>query len=194
MEGIPWPPGVLERLMEAASMNKSNTAWLDRVAISLAMACGLGRIKKAPGTFGSLPGLALGFAIHHIAVASTATWDPWTSALPLTVMLALVIALAWWCIARTERVLGIHDDQRIVIDEVAGQAIAVCALPISWAWYVAAFALFRFFDITKPGLIGRIDRDGPGAFGTLMDDVVAGIVTGLLLLTVLYFLPDGVLE
>jgi phosphatidylglycerophosphatase A len=43
-------------------------------------------------------------------------------------------------------------------------------------------------------LIGRIDRDGPGAFGTLMDDVVAGIVTGLLLLTVLYFLPDGVLE
>jgi len=175
-------------------MDKSSTSWLDRTAITLAMACGLGRIKKAPGTFGSIPGLALGFAIHHTAVTMTARWEPWTYALSLMVMLTLVIAVAWWCIARTERVMGIHDDQRIVIDEVAGQAIAVCALPVAWPWYIAAFVCFRFFDITKPGLIGRIDRDGPGAFGTLMDDVLAGIVSSLLLLAVLYFLPSGVLE
>ena len=175
-------------------MATSKTSYLDRVAIEVAMVCGVGRIKKAPGTFGSIPGLLVGWYQHRLATVAGTQLGSWAYPLTLLLLLGITVAIAWWSIARTEHVLGIHDDQRIVIDEVAGQAIAVCALPLTWAWYVAAFALFRFFDITKPGLIGRIDRDGPGAFGTLMDDVVAGIVTGLLLLTVLYFLPDGVLE
>ncbi len=143
---------------------------LDRLAIQLAMAFGIGKAPKAPGTFGSLPGLALGVGLHHL-----------NSVLLITVALLLLAVLAWWAIARTESVLGIHDDQRIVIDEVAGQAIAVAYLTPSVFAVVLAFGLFRLLDVTKPLLIGKIDRDGPGAFGTLGDDLLAGAVAAAIL-------------
>ena len=160
---------------------------VDRLAISLAMAFGIGKSPKAPGTFGSVPGLGVGALIHLAA----------TEVLPLGVavfhgvivaLLVMVTLVAYWSIDRTERVLGVHDDQRIVIDEVAGQAIAAAWLPVSWVWYLLAFALFRLFDISKPGLVGKIDRDVPGTWGTLGDDLLAGVLAAALALTLLYFL------
>ena len=174
-------------------MATSEIGYLDRIAIEVAMVFGVGRIKKAPGTFGSIPGLLVGWYQHKLATAAGAQLGSWAYPLTLLLLLGITIAVAWWSIARTEQVLGIHDDQRIVIDEVAGQAVAVCALPLAWPWYLAAFGLFRLLDITKPGLIGRIDRDAPGAFGTLMDDVLAGVVAAAVLLGALYFLPSSML-
>lgn len=143
---------------------------LDRLAIQLSMAFGIGKAPKAPGTFGSLPGLALGVGLHQL-----------NSVVLITVALLLLSVSAWWAIDRTERALGIHDDQRIVIDEVAGQAIAVAYLtPSLWA-VVLAFGLFRLLDVTKPLLIGKIDREGPGALGTLGDDLLAGVVAAVIL-------------
>jgi len=150
----------------------------DRWAILIATAFGIGRAPKAPGTFGSLPGLAVGAGIN---LAASRFGDSGTWGFHGLVLLSLVMvsAVAYWSIDRTEKVLSVHDDQSIVIDEVAGQAIAVAWLPVDWVPYLAAFALFRLFDITKPGPIGRIDRDVPGTWGTLGDDLLAGVVAGL---------------
>ena len=149
------------------------------IACSFALGCGLSPIM--PGTVGSLPGLALGAGIRTLAdlVPESAPWS-WRPALIVLLLLA-ASAFAWWTIHRTEKTLGIHDDQRIVIDEVAGQAIAVAFVPLHWQWYVAGFVLFRLFDMWKPSLIGRIDRDAPGAAGTLGDDLLAGVVAAILL-------------
>ena len=165
------------------------STFLDRLAIQLAMAGGIGKAKKAPGTFGSLPGLGVGWAMHQLAQPFRSQALSYHSL--LVTMLVLLTALSFWAIARTERVLGIHDDQRIVIDEVAGQAIATGWLPFSWLTYLVAFALFRLFDITKPGPIGWIDRDLPGAAGTLGDDLLAGVCAAIVGACLLYFLPES---
>jgi phosphatidylglycerophosphatase A len=89
--------------------------------------------------------------------------------------------IAFWSIARTEFKWRTHDDSRIVVDEIVGQAIAVAFLPVSWTMLVACFALFRLLDIWKPLLIGWIDRNAPGAWGTLCDDLLAGALTGIFL-------------
>lgn len=143
---------------------------LDRLAVLLSTAFGIGYAPKAPGTFGSIPGLALGVALAlHAGL--------WAKIL----ILVALIALSLWAIARAEEVLLTHDDQRIVIDEVAGQALAAAFLAPGWVSALLAFGLFRLLDITKPLLIGRIDRDAPGALGTLGDDLLAGAVAGAVL-------------
>ena len=74
---------------------------------------------------------------------------------------------------------GTHDDQRIVIDEVIGQSIALSFCPPTFLSLILGFTLFRLFDITKPGPIGWADRRLPGAWGTLLDDVMAGIAAAI---------------
>ena len=147
------------------------------------MAFGLGLSPKAPGTVGSLPGLVVACGLSWLAGEPGGLSGSWLSPATLAVTGALVGAtlVAWWVIHRAEQALGIHDDQRIVLDEVVGQAIAVAYTPVDWRWYLAGFILFRLLDITKPGPIGWLDRRGPGAFGTLFDDVLAGMIAALIL-------------
>lgn len=150
----------------------------DRVAIQFATWFGVGRFPKSPGTVGSLPGILVGWAIHALSVAA---FDASVVRLCATTVLLLAgVYLAYWSIDRMERALGVHDDQTIVIDEVIGQAIAIAFLTPSLIAYLLAFVLFRAFDIAKPSLIGRIDRDVPGAWGTLGDDLLAGVMAGIL--------------
>lgn len=153
---------------------------VDRLAILVATAGGIGRVPKSPGTAGSLPGVLLGWLIYqatHLYLEDTALVLGATLAL-----LALTVYLAHWSIDRMETALNVHDDQTIVVDEVAGQAIAVACLVPSLGAYIAAFVLFRILDIAKPWLIGKIDRDVAGAWGTLGDDLLAGAVAGALAL------------
>lgn len=79
-----------------------------------------------------------------------------------------------------ERALG-HDDGRIVIDEAAGMAIALLAAPASWVGLLAAFVLFRFFDIAKPPPVGRL-QSVRGGWGVVLDDVAAGALAAAALL------------
>lgn len=151
-----------------------------RIAIWLATSGGIGYAAKAPGTWGSLPGLLIAIALQHYVGA-----QPWTIGL----CLGLLTVLAAWSIDRTETALQVHDDGRIVIDEVVGQAIALAFLPVTAGTILAAFGLFRLLDITKPLAIGWIDRHAPGWIGTLADDVLAGIVAALILLAALASLP-----
>jgi phosphatidylglycerophosphatase A len=126
---------------------------------------GLGRLRPAPGTWGSavvLP-LALG--------------GPW-----LCLAAALLLtALGLWAVASCEEAR--EDPGWVVVDEAAGQALALAALPAGaplWG-VLAAFALFRLFDIAKPGPVGWADRQ-EGASGVMLDDLVAGALAGAMLL------------
>jgi len=157
---------------------------LDRLATWLATVFGIGLAPKAPGTFGSLPGLLVGAGVHVAAYRLCSDALPWARSFVILLLLALATALALWAIARAETALATHDDQRIVIDEVVGQAIAVAFVPVAIWPYLLGFLLFRLFDITKPWLIGRVDKEVPGAVGTLGDDVLAGVIAGLILVAV----------
>lgn len=86
---------------------------------------------------------------------------------------------------------GIHDDKHIVIDEVAGVFLA-CAIAASVensiVNFVLAFVLFRLFDITKPSIIGKIDKKVKGGLGVMLDDMLAGLFAGLLSAVIYGFL------
>lgn len=99
----------------------------------------------------------------------------WPLGLPLAAWGAIAAGLTMIGVSaaeRAERSLG-HDDGRIVIDEAAGMAVALLAAPPGWRGALAAFALFRFFDIAKPPPLGRL-QDAPGGWGVMLDDLGAG--------------------
>jgi phosphatidylglycerophosphatase A len=135
--------------------------------------CGIGLIPKAPGTWGSIPGIALGWLVFNIGSALY----PWGNLL----LLIAATGFAWWAIRWFECVHGVHDESSTVIDEVVGMAIGVgfCE-PGMWN-YLIGFVFFRILDIRKPGLIGWADRSLPGAHGTLLDDVFAGMITSAMI-------------
>jgi phosphatidylglycerophosphatase A len=122
---------------------------------------GLGLVPVAPGTVGSLAALPPGLALL------------WLSPAALAAGVVVVVALGLWAI----RAAGAGDDPGwVVIDEVAGQWIALLALAHPSALgALAAFAAFRLFDIVKPGPVGWAERL-PGALGVMADDVLAGVL------------------
>ena len=133
----------------------------------LASGLATGFLPVAPGTWGSLLGLALGAGLLAIS--------PWVLA---AATVALTVA---GVTAIRATVTGPHDDPGWgVIDEIAGQCCALLLLPRpTWPGLALAFALFRLLDIAKPGPIGWADRKG-GAWGIMADDIIAGIVACVL--------------
>jgi phosphatidylglycerophosphatase A len=140
----------------------------------IASGLGAGRSPWAPGTAGSLLALLLGALLM---LASPA-------ALPLAALAATIGGV--WAI-RAARVDG--DPGWVVIDEVAGQWIAMLPLPHpAWPGLLAAFALFRLLDIAKPGPVGWADRRH-GAVGVMADDVIAGAIAAAILALVQLWWP-----
>ncbi|TNE65862.1 MAG: phosphatidylglycerophosphatase A [Alphaproteobacteria bacterium] len=143
-------------------------------------ALGSGMLRPAPGTWGSALGLAAGYGLVAIG----------THPGIILLLVALITAISSKVIDRIEQALGFHDASEIVIDEVAGQWLAIlpiCFLPHTpWAW-AAAFGLFRIFDIIKPWPIGWLDRRVHGGFGVMVDDLVAGLFAALGLWLLLTF-------
>jgi len=132
---------------------------------------GVGFVPVAPGTAGSALALVLGAGLLALG------W--WVLAIGCVV----ACAAGWWaCAAEIEA----GDAGWIVVDEVAGQWVALLGLAgmaPSLPWIVAAFALFRLFDIAKPGPVGLMDRRHD-AIGVMGDDMVAGGMAAVLLLVV----------
>jgi phosphatidylglycerophosphatase A len=88
-----------------------------------------------------------------------------------------VIAAGIWAADRADRAWGTHDTGRIVIDEVAGYLVTMTLVDRSHAApLVAGFVVFRVLDIVKPQPIRWLDRNVPGGFGVVLDDVVAGVL------------------
>jgi phosphatidylglycerophosphatase A len=96
------------------------------------------------------------------------------------VLFALFILGVLLC-EQVSRKLGVHDHGGIVWDEMVGYWLSVAFVPLQWQWLLAAFLLFRFFDIFKPWPIRKIDEKIKGGFGIMTDDVVAAIFTVFIL-------------
>ncbi|HZV89547.1 MAG TPA: phosphatidylglycerophosphatase A [Candidatus Binatus sp.] len=216
-----------------------------RLAIAIATAFGVGYIPKAPGTFGSLVGVATAvlsaifflrptsirelFSLHPLTDAvfsdthflvpgsdihNSTLWLPLVCALGLLVLLG---AIGVWSASRTADFSGTKDPQFVVIDEVAGQHLALLlplipiALPhltehldlstyaifftlslVNWKYLLLGFVLFRVFDIWKPFPVRQLERL-PGGWGIMADDWMAGIYAAILLRVALHFgLPGWV--
>ncbi len=129
---------------------------------------GSGLLPKAPGTWGSLVGLFLGVAI--------------LSYFPVETLFLLTVLVTLFGVRETNRYearTGMHDDKRIVIDEIAGIWLALCFSGAAIAAAALSFLFFRLYDIWKPSIIGKIDREAPGGWGVMGDDLVAGVAAGL---------------
>ena len=133
-----------------------------------------GFLRPAPGTWGSLAALPV-------------AWAFWQVGGPILLAVAIIAALAGGtvAIARELEESGAHDPGWIVIDEVVGQWIALLPVAVGatvsgasptglWPGVLAAFLLFRLFDIWKPWLVGHADRR-EDAFGVMLDDLWAGV-------------------
>ncbi|GAA6790157.1 phosphatidylglycerophosphatase A [Helicobacter pylori] len=135
-----------------------------------------GYSKKAPGTIGSLVALLLGLPIL-IFSANT---------LFLAAVLIGLIAIAQ--IDKEEEESKIHDSSYIVIDELVGMWLAMAISGLSLAGVILSFIFFRIYDITKPSLIGKIDKEVKGGLGVVADDALAGVLAGLSALLVINIL------
>ncbi|WRG01844.1 phosphatidylglycerophosphatase A [Helicobacter pylori] len=135
-----------------------------------------GYSKKAPGTIGSLVALLLGLPIL-IFSANT---------LFLGAIFVGLIAITQ--IDKEEEETNRHDSSYIVIDELVGMWLAMAVSGLSLAGVVLSFIFFRIYDITKPSLIGKIDKEVKGGLGVVADDALAGILAGLSALLVIHIL------
>ena len=155
-------------------------ATLKKVALTtpsglLAFGFGSGLSPFAPGTMGTL------VAIHFIfALKSLGTPGFW-------IVLLLAFLLGIWLCDRVSRKLGVHDHGGIVCDEMVGYWLSMAFVPLQWQWLLAAFVLFRFFDIVKPWPIRQLDQKVSGGFGIMIDDIVAALFT-IIILAVLQYL------
>ena len=139
---------------------------------------GVGHLRPAPGTWGSLAGLVLGWAL-----ASITGW------IGLLIGTVIVFYVGRWATDMVTRGTDNHDPSEVVVDEVAGQWVALLPVVIGasmsnsalldlWPGWIAAFALFRLFDIKKPWIVGHYDRmDTPN--GVMMDDICAGAMAAV---------------
>ncbi len=104
----------------------------------------------------------------------------------LTAILIGLIAIAQ--IDKEEEESKIHDSSYIVIDELVGMWLAMAISGLSLAGVVLSFIFFRIYDITKPSLIGKIDKEVKGGLGVVADDALAGVLAGLSALLVINIL------
>ncbi|WQY58799.1 phosphatidylglycerophosphatase A [Helicobacter pylori] len=132
-----------------------------------------GYSKKAPGTIGSLVALLLGLPILVF------------SANTLFLGAVFVGLIAITQIDKEEEETKRHDSSYIVIDELVGMWLAMAISGLSLAGVVLSFIFFRIYDITKPSLIGKIDKEVKGGLGVVADDALAGILAGLSALLVI---------
>jgi phosphatidylglycerophosphatase A len=147
---------------------------IDYLALAIAT-CGVGYLPLAPGTFGSLVGVGLFLLL---------------AANPLLVIVAIVLVtlVGIWAATRTEQLSDRKDPGKIVVDEVAGQLIALFPLTLFTHWstlaVIISFILFRFFDIVKPYPANKL-QELNGGTGVMFDDLVAGVYGGVVVSIIL---------
>lgn len=137
----------------------------------LAFGFGSGLVKKAPGTFGTLAAIPV-----YLLLAQT-------SFVVYSLLTVIATLVGIKICDDAANLLGEHDFNGIVWDEITGYFITLWFVPFSWQAVLLGFVLFRFFDILKPFPIKWIDQHVHGGFGIMLDDVLAGIfASGVLFL------------
>jgi phosphatidylglycerophosphatase A len=128
---------------------------------------GIGRLRPGPGTWGSAAAVLLWALMARVLSPAVR--------IPALITLALLVTITGIAAAtQVARASAIKDPQFVVIDEVAGQLIALIAVPLAWKTFLVGFILFRTFDIVKPPPVRQLERLPEGA-GIMLDDVAAGI-------------------
>lgn len=151
-------------------MSKLAANQLRDVGVFISTLGGVGFLRPAPGTWGSLLALFIWWPIVGVA------------GVPGQLLcIAVAVFAGTWIVDWTTKRHGVHDDGAIVIDELAGMWLTLLAVPqCVWA-FVFGFALFRLFDIWKPWPISWADRRVPGGFGVMLDDLIAGVLAAVVL-------------
>ena len=144
------------------------TARKDQIIKILATGFGAGLSPVAPGTAGTFVGVLICLFCYPLA------W-------PLRLLFVVAIsAVSIYVAGQAETLFGKTDDQRIVIDEIAGLQVTMLPVAITGLHLCLAFVLFRIFDIWKPFPLDRLQKL-PGGWGVVVDDLGAGIYGGLIL-------------
>ena len=140
----------------------------DFLLCNLATLGPIGHVRPASGTIGSLVALGTGYMIASFSLGV------------LVATILVVAILGIFAAQRYGQRTGKKDASEVIIDEVAGQWIPLVIIPLEVEWYLAAFLLFRFFDISKIGPVGHAEKF-TGGIGVMADDLVAGILTAVVL-------------
>ena len=156
-------------------MNKVPSSSFKNPIHFLAIGLGSGAAPKAPGTFGTVMAVLLYWPL---------------SQLPLFAYCAVVLVAAIvgvYICGKTSKDWQVHDHGGIVWDEFVGYWITMIAIPVTWYWALLGFVLFRIFDIWKPWPISWLDKKVHGGLGIMIDDVVAGVFSWVILFGVVHF-------
>lgn len=140
---------------------------------------GVGCVKPAPGTWGSLATVLIWWLASSRIPAADRTWATIVAAAAVT-LIGIPAA------TRVARAYGKKDPQFVVIDEVAGQLVTLIAVPLAWKTFLAGLILFRIFDIWKPFPIRRLERLPEGT-GIVVDDLGAGLYALVVMHLLLHF-------
>jgi len=144
----------------------------------LAFGFGAGLAPRAPGTCGSLVGIVAAWWLLDLPL-------PWRIGVVL-----LVIGAGIWICGESARRLGRHDDQRIVLDEIAGVLLAALTVPEKSLFALSlVFVFFRIFDIAKPWPIRDVDHSLKGGLGIMLDDLIAALFAAACVATIRVLLP-----
>jgi phosphatidylglycerophosphatase A len=135
----------------------------------LALGFGSGLAPFAPGTFGSIVGLVLGWLALQLGFVAA------------VVLTLVALAAGFWICGESARRLGVHDHPAIVWDEVAAMMLVMLAAPPTWWGPLLGFALFRLFDVWKPWPIREVDHGLGGGAGIMLDDILAALMAVALL-------------
>jgi phosphatidylglycerophosphatase A len=175
--------------MKAEIEKREASGPLDYVALALTT-FGVGYIPGAPGTYGSLIGVATylgaGWWVDSLRHVDCHGFMCGPSAAHVNavvpVLLVLFVLIGIWASSRTEAIFGNGDPSQAVVDEVQGQLVTFIFIPftVDWKLILAGFLLFRLFDIVKPYPANKL-QDLPGGLGICADDLVAGVYAGICL-------------
>lgn len=135
----------------------------------IAFGFGTGALPFAPGTFGTLIAIPFYLALQSLPFVAY-----------LTIVAAIALASMWIC-QRVSTEIGVEDHQGMCLDEIVGYLVTMIHAPHGFGWIALGFALFRLFDIWKPWPIGFIDEKLTGGVGMILDDVLAGIYSLMIL-------------
>lgn len=163
-----------------AQSESRNPTFLQRMAVFVTTGAGIGFVPWAPGTFGTLWGIPLAWAVGLLP-------SLWWQCLAIFGLFALGLPM---CTLATSALGRGKDPGAIVWDEIIAMPVVFFGLPVNWFTVVLGFALFRLFDTTKPWPASRAEKL-PDAWGVMTDDIVAGIYASIALNIVLWFWPGS---
>lgn len=163
-------------LREKMKVNQPpNTIWTNPIHF-IGCGFGVGAIPIMPGTFGTALAIPIYFILIHFS---------WLTYAIVTLFLILIgVGLC----GRINRDFGTEDHSAAVWDEVATFLIVLFLVPPVWYYILIGFILFRLFDILKPGPIGWVDRHIHGGVGVMLDDVLAAVVSWIILQIIIWFI------